>query len=65
VSQKTWNETASLNLKSGPPFRAVNVWPFGTNSTVMTDPGFLPWTSCPASLYRVTATIFEFGKTAV
>jgi hypothetical protein len=31
----------------------------------MTDPGFLPWTSCPASLYRLTAMNCGFGTTAV
>jgi hypothetical protein len=52
-------------VNTGPPFSAVNLCPFSSNSTVITVPGFFPWISCPASLYRVTARIFEFGKTEV
>src|SRR5215831_7419912 len=42
VSQCTWNDTASLNLKCGPPFSARNFCPSSSNSTVMTVPAFLP-----------------------
>src|SRR5262245_54250338 len=42
VSQGTWNDTASLNLKCGPPFSARNFCPSISNSTVMTVPAFLP-----------------------
>ncbi len=38
VSQLTWNEIASVNLKSGPPFSATNGWPSSSNSTVITVP---------------------------
>ena len=48
-SQKTCSETASLNLKTGPPFSAVNDWPSSTNATVMTEPAGRPWISLPAS----------------
>src|SRR6516162_4387783 len=42
VSQCTWNDTASLNLKCGPPFSARNFCPSISNSTVITVPAFLP-----------------------
>src|SRR6516165_5561746 len=42
VSQCTWNETASLNLKCGPPLSARNFCPSSSNSTVITVPAFLP-----------------------
>src|SRR5215510_434494 len=42
VSQWTWNDTASLNLKCGPPLSARNFCPSSSNSTVITVPAFLP-----------------------
>src|SRR5262249_14941075 len=48
VPQGTWNDSASLNLKCGPPFSARNFCPSISNSTVMTVPAFLPWTSNPS-----------------
>src|SRR6516164_5963023 len=38
VSQWTWNDTASLNLKCGPPLSARNFCPSSSNSTVITVP---------------------------
>src|SRR5437016_1925148 len=38
VLQSTENETASLNLNSGPPFNAINCCPFNSNRTVITLP---------------------------
>src|SRR5438046_9393006 len=38
VSQLTTNETASVNLKLGPPLSAVNFCPSSSKATVMTDP---------------------------
>src|SRR6266702_1876734 len=34
------NETASLNLKYGPPFRPLNFWPINVKSTDRTSPFF-------------------------
>jgi hypothetical protein len=36
--QLTWNEIASLNVNSGPPFRARNFCPSSSKLTVMTVP---------------------------
>src|SRR5262250_951285 len=49
VSQLTINEMASLNLKCGPPFSAINSCPAISNVEVMTDPLGLPETFAPAS----------------
>ena len=38
VSQNTWNEIASLNVNSGPPFKATNGWPSTSKLTVITVP---------------------------
>jgi hypothetical protein len=38
LSQLTSKEIASLNVKSGPPFKAVNVWPSSSKLTVITIP---------------------------
>src|SRR6267142_2264219 len=38
VSQFTTSDIASVNLKCGPPFNAVNCCPSSSNATVMTDP---------------------------
>jgi hypothetical protein len=46
VSQLITNETASVNLNCGPPFKAVNSWPFSSNETVITWP-FFPEKSSP------------------
>src|SRR5439155_718184 len=40
VPQFITNETASVTLNSGPPFKAVNSCPFSSNDTVMTWPFF-------------------------
>src|SRR5262249_9358314 len=61
VSQLTWNENASVNANSGPPFRAVTTCPSSSNSTVITLPG----SPGPASPQRLTWRIFEFENTDV
>jgi hypothetical protein len=38
----------SLKVNSGPPFSAMNFWPFSSNSTTITEPAG----PGPASLYR-------------
>src|SRR5687767_16007647 len=38
VLQSTENETASVNLNSGPPFKPMNCSPSSSNSTVITLP---------------------------
>src|SRR5687767_5199854 len=49
VWQFTTNDTASVNLNSGPPLSATNFCPSSWNSTVMTDPAGRPETYSPAS----------------
>src|SRR6185436_6045246 len=39
---RTISEIASVNLNSGPPFRARNSWPLSSKSTVITAPAGLP-----------------------
>src|SRR5437870_9121545 len=58
VSQLTTNETASVNLKWGPPLRARNFCPSSSKGTTKTDP-FGPG---PASPQRVAGPVFEFLK---
>ena len=38
VSQSIWNEIASLNVNSGPPFSPMNLWPSSSKLTVITAP---------------------------
>src|SRR5512135_1533024 len=64
-SHITWNETASLNLKCGPPLRAVKLCPSISNSTVITEPASLPCTSWPALVKRLTCLMREFSNTDV
>jgi hypothetical protein len=59
--QLTWNEIASLNVNWGPPFNARNGCPSSSKLTVMT----VPAGRGPASPYRDTSLMFEFGKTDV
>src|SRR3954470_1719315 len=54
-AQFTTNDTDSLNLKIGPPFSAMNFWPWISKSTVIT----VPFGSGPASPYRETWPSFE------
>ena len=61
LSQLTSNEIASLNVKSGPPFSAVNAWPSSSKLTVIT----IPSGRGPADPYRVISPIFELGNTDV
>src|SRR2546425_9647662 len=56
VSQLTWNEIASLNVNSGPPFRATNSCPSSSKLTVIT----IPSGRGPAEPYRAMSTILEF-----
>src|SRR6266568_8365521 len=58
VLQFTTNDMASVNLKRGPPFNAVNSCPSSRNVTVIT----VPLSPGPASPYRVTLRILEFLK---
>src|SRR5215210_2142427 len=53
------NEIASLNRKSGPPFRPTNRCPRSVNSTVMTDPFSPPGVSLAD---RLTASTLLSGK---
>src|SRR5437879_6298601 len=39
---RTTNETASVNLKLGPPFSPMNSWPLISKITVMTEPLGIP-----------------------
>src|SRR4051794_30721543 len=48
VSQLTTNEMASVNLKCGPPFNAVNCCPSSSKAMVITDPLGLPETASPS-----------------
>ena len=61
ISQKIWNEMASLNANCGPPFRAANFWPLSSNSTAMTAPAG----PGPASVERNTLPSFECSKMLV
>ena len=45
-SQLTWNEVASVNANSGPPFSAVNSSPSSRNDAVIAVPG-VPGPSSP------------------
>jgi hypothetical protein len=48
-----------------PPLSTVKACPSSSKATTMTVPAGLPWTSCPASPYRVMLTIREFLKIEV
>ena len=61
VLQLTWNEMASLNVNSGPPFKATNFCPSSSKLTVIT----VPSGRGPAEPKRATSTILEFGNTDV
>src|SRR6185503_21364149 len=52
VSQFTNNEIASVNLKCGPPFNAMNFCPSSSKVPVIT----VPFGPGPPSPYRVTLT---------
>ena len=56
--QSMVNETASVNLKIGPPLIPENSTPSRKNCTTMA----LPAGPGPASVYRVTVPTFELGK---
>src|SRR6059058_1910153 len=49
VSQFTKNDMAGENLKTGPPFNAMNVCPSSSNVTIITVPLGLPETSAADS----------------
>src|ERR687886_302115 len=49
VSQLTKNDIAGENLKTGPPFNAMNLCPSSSKVTVITVPFGLPEASAPDS----------------
>src|SRR5215213_11893362 len=49
VSQLTTSDTASVNLKCGPPFKAMNSCPSSRNLTVITVPACFPVMSSPSA----------------
>ena len=58
LPQDLINEIASVNLKSGPPFSAMKVWPPSSKVTSIT----LPFGPDPASPWRVMLTILASLK---
>src|SRR5689334_13441036 len=56
------NETDSLNVKSGPPFRPTNGSPSSVNSTVRTSPCDVLGLSAGA---RLTLSMWLFGSSDV
>ena len=58
LAQFTTKEIASVNLKCGPPFNAVNGCPSSSKLTTMTE----PLGPGPASPYRDRPVIFELRK---